>query len=157
MWDSYAQTSGDLSELPEMTPPPSPTPAEILSFQASIGDFHDCGPNFTVNYWIGNNGNLDLESASVKLVDLDTSITLVGPAQSNAPFVTSPTSCPLVSLHSARPVQPIFLSALLSQIPPLLLPILCGRRSNCAPMMDWVNPALLKPWTMSFQVFQMSP
>jgi len=94
LWDNYAQTSGDLSELPEMTPPPSPTPAEILSFQASIGDNHDCGLNFTVNYWIGNNGNLDLESASVKLVDLDTSITLVGPAQSNAPFVTSPTSCP---------------------------------------------------------------
>jgi len=94
LWDKYAVTSGDLSILPEMTPPPSPTPAFVIDFQADVSQLHSCGGNVAINYSVTNTGDLDFESAWIKLVDLDTSNTLVAPTQTNAPFVSSNVGCP---------------------------------------------------------------
>ena len=93
LWDQYAEVKGDPSHLPRMTPPPSPTPAPTISYQIDATDFHFCGPDFVMMYWIGNDGPLALESAHVEVVNLTTTTTLFS-GHTDAPFVANVASCP---------------------------------------------------------------
>lgn len=94
LWDKYVEISGGTGQLPKMTPPPSPTPLPQVSYQITVDNFHDCGPDVYLTYWVGNDGQPDLESAQVKVEDLDTDTVLFGPGHTDFPFVPSASGCP---------------------------------------------------------------
>lgn len=94
LWDKYVTVHGDISQLPQMTPLPSPTPEPTISYQINPERLLTCGSlNFMV-YWIGNDGELPLESVEVTIENLSTSTTIFGPGHTDAPFTPTVTSCP---------------------------------------------------------------
>jgi hypothetical protein len=97
LWGEYASVSGNISSLPELTPPPSPTPSPTatpaLSFTIHYENFHNCGGNDHITFYVGNTGSLPLESADVGVVELAT-LAAVADGFTDVPFVGTPNGCP---------------------------------------------------------------
>ncbi|MGM0375109.1 MAG: tail fiber domain-containing protein [Chloroflexota bacterium] len=94
LWDKYVTVHGNTSQLPQMTPPPSPTPEPTISYQIDPERLITCGSLDLMVYWIGNDGELPLESVEVTIENLSTSTTIFGPGHTDAPFTPNVTSCP---------------------------------------------------------------
>ncbi len=100
LWGMYATLVGDVSLLPEMTPPPTPTspPPTPTTEEPTVtipphADFTltflgVCNP--TTSPWaifrVINTGSLTLQSAYTSIIDTTASVTMYGPASSDVPF-----------------------------------------------------------------------
>jgi hypothetical protein len=67
IWGFYAETTGDTEPLPIFTP--GPTPNTVPSFTAEYRELETCGGDWQVEFIIGNNGPVTLESISVDVRD----------------------------------------------------------------------------------------
>lgn len=74
IWGQYATVSGDTTNLPVFTPPPTPTPSQ--GFTVSYHEVETCGGDWFIEYKIVNNGNLPLLSASTTTTDTVTGTTV---------------------------------------------------------------------------------
>ncbi len=96
VWGGSTKVSGDTSELPVITPPPTPTFTATVgvSFSLSYDNVHNCSGTPTAIFAVKNNGGGALESLNLKIEDITSSTTLYGAATSNAPFLGSSGECP---------------------------------------------------------------
>ncbi len=93
LWGMYATVEGNTEYLPEMTPPPTPTPLPPTATVQPYADFtatfagicHVDGDPWA-NFLVSNTGTLYLESQDLHVVDITASINMYGPATSNTPF-----------------------------------------------------------------------
>lgn len=95
-WGGSTRVEGDTSQLPVITPPPSPTltpTAGAISIAASFSNVHSCGGTPTAIFQITNTGTVTIESVSLVIEDLDSSA-IVYSSSSNAPFFAAPGGCP---------------------------------------------------------------
>ena len=86
MWGKYATISGNISNLPVYTPPPTPTasltPAPTLtptptpSFNASFSDMDSCSGSWWVDIKVINTGAISFKSNSITVRDKGTDTTM---------------------------------------------------------------------------------
>jgi len=99
VWAETTSVTGDTSQLPVITPPPSPpTPTFTATpgptFTLSFSNVHNCGGTPTAILEVSNTGGADLDSLRLKIEDLTASVTLFGPDTSDAPFMGASGECP---------------------------------------------------------------
>lgn len=96
VWRDTTMVEGDTSGLPIVAPPPTPTYTVTpgASFGLSYSTVHDCGGIPTAIFQVDNNGGGNLDSLNLKIDDLTASVTLFGPASSDAPFMGATGECP---------------------------------------------------------------
>jgi len=75
LWAKNAKVVGDISKLPLIAVPPSPTPASVgpASFTVTYVSTIKCSGNYKLKFRITNTGSLTWESNSVKAIDSVTS------------------------------------------------------------------------------------
>ncbi|MBI4731256.1 MAG: SH3 domain-containing protein [Chloroflexi bacterium] len=91
LWGMYATIEGDTTNLPEITPPPTPTsppPTTVPYTDFTVTFVNLCGGSSSpwANFLVSNTGTLALESQDLHVVDLTASSNLYGPATSDTPF-----------------------------------------------------------------------
>jgi hypothetical protein len=91
LWGMYATVEGDTTNLPEITPPPTPTsppPTTVPYTDFTVTFVNLCGGSSSpwANFLVSNTGTLALESQDLHVVDLTASSNLYGPATSDTPF-----------------------------------------------------------------------
>jgi hypothetical protein len=93
LWGMYATVEGNTEYLPEMTPPPTPTPLPPTATVQPYADFtvtfagicyKDSDP--WANFQVSNTGNVTLEAARMQVIDTTTPSNMYGPGTSNTPF-----------------------------------------------------------------------
>lgn len=92
VWAQTTTVVGDTSQLPILTPPPTPTsqPFPLVTFH----NFHVCGFDNTAILRVVNTWDERLRSMRLTIIELATSFNLFGPAVVNFPFMFSPSDCP---------------------------------------------------------------
>ena len=78
---AYAVVTGDTSQVPVLTPPPTPTHTPVpLNFNVGNPVVMDCGGNIYVEFVVSNTGSQTFWSFKLNVEDLDTSVvkTLTG-------------------------------------------------------------------------------
>ena len=91
LWGEHATVEGDVSTLPVLTPAPAPTPR--IDFTVYLYGFTQCGPTHVVLTVVNNSGTMFM-TASLHVVDLNTSRDLNGPRIDRHPFARVPSDCP---------------------------------------------------------------
>ncbi len=91
LWGEHATIEGDVSSLLVLTPAPSPTPG--IDFTLYLYGFTQCGPTHVVLTIVNNSGTTFM-TASLHVVDLNTSRDLNGPRIDRHPFARVPSDCP---------------------------------------------------------------
>jgi hypothetical protein len=97
---AYAQVTGDTSQVPELTPPPTPTYTPIpLNFDIDEAISLACGADRFIEFTVRNTGMQTFRSFTLYVEDLDTSVvkTFIG----NSFYVVS--GCPSGFSHSVDP------------------------------------------------------
>lgn len=92
LWAGNATVEGEIDQLPELTPAPSPRPA--LGFQLYFWGFGTCGDQRFVILIVQNTGRQRLMTANLHVHDSDANKTLHGPAFERHPFAESSKACP---------------------------------------------------------------
>ncbi len=93
LWGMYATVEGNTDLLPEMTPPPTPTPLPPTDTVPPYADFtltflNVCNPTtdpFAI-FRVTNTGTMTLHSAQASIVDTTASTMMYGPGTSDTPF-----------------------------------------------------------------------
>ncbi len=89
LWGQYAMISGNVSNLPVATPPPTPTPA--AGFTVTYRGLVVCAPTYALRFEIKNTGSTAWESVKIEMVDNNTAITRTHTADS----FKDRTACPI--------------------------------------------------------------
>jgi uncharacterized protein YgiM (DUF1202 family) len=92
LWTKYATLSGDISGLPLIPIPPTPTPrftaTPPVTFNVSYVSTDFCAGSYRIKFKITNTGSLTLESDKVTVTDQNTSVTKTT-TQDNFPYYSS--------------------------------------------------------------------
>lgn len=97
---AYAQVSGDTSQVPELTPPPTPTYTPVpFNFNLDAPVSFDCSGNFFIAYRLTNTGGQRLQSFSLTVQDEDTHLTI--PMSANSFY--SSLGCAISIVDSVEP------------------------------------------------------
>jgi len=92
LWTKYATLSGDISTLPLIPIPPTPTPrfsaTPPVTFNVSYVSTDFCAGSYRIKFRITNTGSLTLESDQVTVTDQNTSVTKTT-TQDNFPYYSS--------------------------------------------------------------------
>ena len=92
LWTKYATLSGDISGLPLIPIPPTPTPrfsvTPPVSFNMSYVSTDFCVGSYRIKFKITNTGSLTWESDTVTVTDQNTSVTKTV-TQDNFPYYSS--------------------------------------------------------------------
>ena len=103
---AYAQVSGDTSQVPELTPPPTPTYTPVpFNFNLDSPVSYDCGGEFFIAYRLTNTGGQRLQSFSLTVHDEETLSTI--PMAANSFF--SSLGCISLIVDSVEPGEVAFL------------------------------------------------
>jgi len=73
LWNQYATVTGNISGLPLVSPPPTPTPAG--SFKVAYFSYQTCTNGYGIKFQITNNGGLIWESNQITATDANASAT----------------------------------------------------------------------------------
>lgn len=100
VWNQTTVVSGNISNLPVITPPPPPPPTPTAKpvqppgFTAVYDNAHECAGEPFAIFRITNTGVSTLESMNLTLDDLTASATL-SIVNSDIPFLSAPNECPV--------------------------------------------------------------
>lgn len=92
LWAGEATVEGDLENLTELTPVPSPRPS--VGFQLYFWGFGTCGDQRFVILIVQNTGRQRLMSSNLYVYNSSADKTLHGPAFERHPFAESSKACP---------------------------------------------------------------
>jgi len=123
LWGMYATLVGDVSLLPEMTPPPTPTspPPTPTTEEPTVttpphADFtltflSVCNPttNPWANFRIVNTGNMTLQSAYTSIIDTEVPAQMYGPGASDTPFRNTQNCDDTTMVSSVAPGNTIYM------------------------------------------------
>jgi hypothetical protein len=91
VWAETTAVTGEVNNLPEVTPPPPPTKKASTSCGFSIKSvkIHNCGGVPVAFFKVYNHSTIALESGGLTITDLTNGKHVFGPSSSNAPFLSS--------------------------------------------------------------------
>jgi hypothetical protein len=99
IWGETTKVTGDVSNLPVITPPPPPptaTPTATAGalYSVSFDNVHACNETPTGIFKVANTGTVNWHSVTLKIDDLTDNVVLFGPESNDAPFLGTNTECP---------------------------------------------------------------
>jgi hypothetical protein len=119
LWAEYATITGNVSGLPLLTPPASPTPTPSntpsISFKVTYENYHNCGITPHMTFKVVNNGSIVLESADIGVVEVAT-LTALFDGYTDVPFVSTPNGCPM-ELQYLSPSNTAYIAVPLAAVP----------------------------------------
>jgi hypothetical protein len=93
-WSGSTHVQGNVSLLPVIAAPPTPTALPGADIVVYFSNLHKCGGEPTLIFQVMNNGTAKLKSVSITIFDVTENDTLNGPEIHNMPFMYSSGDCP---------------------------------------------------------------
>jgi hypothetical protein len=116
LWGAFATIEGDTSNLPIITPEPTPTP--YVGFDIWFHGFEPCGGSQTAIFAIRNAGAVRIWSGWVAVYAMDPLDDLYGPAKERHPFADRPLpACPPGHGNELYPGEIRYIHTPLSNVP----------------------------------------